>query len=222
MSYPKETFLKNTSHPENAYLLGLIWADGYVDKKYQIELCLKADDFNCVKSLIENYEYTNFKFSHKVYKGKVFGKLRGLFKISNVNLNSFLREIGYREKSLISPIKVLSIIPDELKYLWWRGYFEGDGCFYDGSHLKIPSYKFTIWGSVNQNWECVINLYNQLKIKPPVPYKYHRTSGESSCIILSKKEYVVLLGNYIYQDRTDIGLQRKQQKFNEMKLKIMF
>lgn len=213
MSYPKEDFLKIGSQPENAYLLGLMWADGYVDKKYQIELCLKSDDFDSIKPLIETYGYEKFKYSQKIYKGNIFGKLRGLFKISNVNLNQYLRTIGYREKSTISPKQVLETIPDSYKYLWWRGYFDGDGCFY----YKLPSFKFTIWGSIDQDWKCVLNLYSQLNIDSYTPYKYNRTSGKSSCIIVSSKKHINTIGNYIYQSLNHIGLKRKQQKFIEMK-----
>lgn len=91
----------------------MLWADGYIDEKYQIELSLKSEDFNCIKPLLKCYGYNKFKFGYKLYKGNVFGKERGLFKISNKHLNEYLRTLGYREKSFLAPVKILEIISDK-------------------------------------------------------------------------------------------------------------
>lgn len=217
MNYPKEDFLKKLTQPENVYLLGMLWADGYVDKKYQIELCLKAEDFDCVKPLIEKYEYNKFKYSHKKYKGKVFGKLRGLFKISNADLNLFLRSYDYREKSSVSPERILKAIPNELKYLWWRGYFDGDGCFYSS---KTLSNKFTIWGTYDQDWKCIYNLYDELKIENPIFKQYERKKDKkiqkSSCVMLCKKTDIKKIGDFIYSTNLEFGIRRKYEKYIEI------
>jgi hypothetical protein len=60
MSYQKENFLKNMSQDENVYLMGILWADGYVGKKYDIRLEIKSSDFEYVRPILKLYGFSSF------------------------------------------------------------------------------------------------------------------------------------------------------------------
>jgi len=211
MSYPQTDFLQNTSQDENIYLLGFLWADGYVEKAYRIGLELRLNDFNQIKPLLKKYGFNHFTSRIRKRHGKLFGNPQGSFNYSNKNLNAFLQSMDYRKKSTVSPSKILSIIPENKKYLWWRGFFEGDGCFYCIGAQR----KFTIWGSLKQDWTEVYSLYKQLGIDNPLFFIYKRENGKhcSSCILVSQRNDIQKIGNYIYQNKLEIGLERKYKKY---------
>ncbi len=51
-----------------------------------------------------------------------------LIRINDKYIKEFLLENDFDKKSLLSPTKVLSKIPDELKHYFFRGLIDGDGC----------------------------------------------------------------------------------------------
>ena len=213
MSDQKEKFLIDTTQDENIYLLGLFWADGYVGKKYDIRLELKSTDFEYIKPLLKIYGFTKFGERRRYKNNKIFGNIQNRFCISNVSLNKQLQQLGYREKSIISPNKVLSLIPENKHYLFWRGFFDGDACFY----CKGSSHTFTVWGSIGQDWSEVKSLLSKLNINDFGFKTYRRQNGKhcSSCISVRIQKDIEKLGNYIYKDKLNIGFKRKYKKYIE-------
>lgn len=209
MSFPQSDFLINLSHPINVYLLGFLWADGHVDKKYGIKLEIKTSDFNVIKPLFQYYGFKNFKERYRSNSKNS----QTSFYIGNKSLNIYLQELEYREKSYIAPSRVLNIIPKHNHYLWWRGYFDGDGCFY----TKGSNHSFTVWSSINQDWIELYNLFNTLNISSYHTSTYIRKNGThcSSCVKISKQDDILKLGTYIYKDNLNIGLTRKYNKYLE-------
>lgn len=105
------------------YLLGLLWADGTMYNSTVVLECVIED-----ADVFEGY----FK---KICKYKSYIRNRGHRTQKSLNIGSsdlfrFLVEHDYDKKSYISPNKILSKIPDNLKYYFYRGILDGDGCFY--------------------------------------------------------------------------------------------
>lgn len=211
MSDHKEKFLRDMTQDENVYLMGLLWADGYVGKKYEIGLEMKSSDFEYIQPLLNIYGFTVFGKRQRYKKNMKFGNVQKNFRISNISLNSHLQQLEYRSKSFISPQKVLSTIPNDKHYLWWRGFFDGDACFYCRGALHV----FAVWGSINQDWSELKKLFSRLDIQSFRFKKYSRKNGQhlSSCISIGAQDDIEKVGRYIYQNRMDIGFCRKYDKY---------
>jgi len=123
----------------------------------------------------------------------------------------FLIENDYDKKSFISPFKILSKIPDNLHQHFYRGYSDGDGCFYINNH----NYQYIISGDFKQEWSLIETLFKKLNIKYTIKYITNK-KGNSSLIRITNKNDVDVFGNYIYSEYDNIGLKRKYIKFKEI------
>ena len=114
-----------------AYLIGLFYADAYLNKRY-LELTLSIKDKDYVEKLaniigvnthirnIKNTEYKSIGFN-------IYGK----------EIVNSLRKIGFIEKkSYQRDDIVFKNIPDNLKRHFIRGYMDGDGTIFKSNYKK--------------------------------------------------------------------------------------
>ena len=196
---------------ETAYILGFLWADGYLNKKSQhfmIRLELAQPDFDNVK----NIWLSTGKWQIS-YRQRPNRKPQGILSTCQKPLYEFLQNNDYEIKSIASADKILSHIPNDLKPYWWRGYFDGDGCFYfnEKNHVRHASFA----GSYEQDWHFLESLLTTLSVKYKI-IKRHQQQSSHSVVRTADTMSIRNFGNYIYQEDDDIGLQRKRDKFNEM------
>lgn len=210
------------SKPEVAYILGLIWADGNLgNNNYSVVLNCKYDDdinsdFNIFKKILEKtgkwncYNYEKYdKRTDKTYKS-------GMFLTSNRYLYNHLIVNDFKEKSYVSPDKILSQIPDNLKHHFFRGYSDGDGCFYIN---KNSTAQFTVASTIEQDWNFMINISDILNINKYSIKKYeHKTkNSKSSSYRIVNKWDIIKLGEWLYKDSKGLRLERKYQKYLDIK-----
>jgi hypothetical protein len=193
----------------NIYLLGFFWADGYVSNN-NLSLEIVKNDMDDIIYLFDNYNSVKYTERQRYKNGLPFGNVQSRIRVSHKVSVKYLIDNDYKLKSTVDPYKILSLIPDEKKYLWWRGYFDGDGGFY----CKTSSHSFTLWGSYNQDYSSVCNLFTSLNIKYTIR-KYIRKCGNSSCVTIKKQKDIEKLGIYLYSQNIDIGLKRKYKKYLE-------
>lgn len=213
----KEGFLVNTKDKINVYLLGFLWADGWIyDKGYNhtLAMWLKKDDFDQIEYLFKENGINTFYEKQRYQNGKKFGNIGKGMRLCNKNIVNFLIENDYKIKSQVAPTKILNKIPDNLKLYFWRGYIDGDGSISSLKH-KI---EFAIWSTIEQDWSEVINLFNKLNISRYQIYKYIRKEGKhkSSVIRIGCINDVKLIGDYIYQDYDNMGLKRKYNSYQKI------
>jgi hypothetical protein len=184
---------------------------------------------------IKNGIYSIHRAIHKPYtarNGKTYcGRPSKQVTFSSHLIRQFLEENDYHLKSSSGdPRKILSLIPDDIKHYWWRGFLDGDGCVYFNeekpSHLSPHKILFT--SHFSQNWRFVEDLCQDLEISKPsitAGQRYSKTedgkrvrNGKSSnaniyCFLNNFK-----LGSYIWpDDELDIGLSRKFDKWKKIK-----
>lgn len=201
--------LINVSTPECAYILGLLWADGFVDEKTnRVLLALVLKDFKEIEPLF--IESGNWKIRQRQPPGH--RQKLGLAVVNNLELNSFLRQNNYLTKSGDSACKILSKIPTGLQHYWWRGLFDGDGWFNFNSGLK---YCFGISSCYQQDWTYAEDLFKKLDIKYYISKRKTKT-GNSCDICVGNYDGTVKFGDYIYQGKR-FGLSRKYLKFQALK-----
>jgi hypothetical protein len=215
----KPNFLIDTTNKINCYLLGLLWADGYIysksykenNKSYgqRITLTLKIDDFNMIEPHLRNFGINTIYERQDFRNGKKFGKMKKSFFVHDKSLVKFLVDNDYKLKSGYSPTKILSKIPTELKRYFWRGYIDGDGYICGNRQSR----RIEISSTIDQDWTEAINLFNNLGIKNYKIKKYIKKNGKSSIIRVCSVNDMTLFGEYIYKDYDHIGFTRKYDNY---------
>ena len=186
--------------PEIAYMLGYLWADGYIVRN-EIRLEIVKDDLDHIKPILESIGTWTYS-----YRNRAGNQTSGRAVVSNKRLVKFLKENDYDNKSFMSADKILSIIPNELKHYFFRGLVDGDGCIYINDKFKK---RLTISGSFKQNWRYVSNVCNDLNIKYNI---YRRRNEHASSNIELNGFHAKTFCDYIYQDKI-FGLDRKYNKY---------
>jgi hypothetical protein len=201
-------FFKNPSTPEMAYYLGLIWGDGGLDTT-KISLKVVKEDglefYNIIKGLANFKVYEIKREDRRVALNIVLG---------NTKLVKYLTEMDYRQKSLVSPTKILSTIPDELKRFFWLGLADADGSFFFS--VKNRQNGFSVSGPIDQDWSDLKATMTMLGCESTIVKRQNSPKGhKDSYIRISSKYDVVHFGQYLYQSYKEdsIGLKRKYEKF---------
>lgn len=218
-SVPYENFINVTSK-EISYVLGFLWADGYLRLPYNVSTKINSKDSIDIKTVFDKTgEWTNY--SYKKYDKRT-NKNYDTFIIttSNRNLVDFLIENDYDKKSKISPDKILSKIPEEYKSYFFRGYSDGDGCFYNYKNNQ----QYIIASTYEQDWVFMKNIFKKLNIfytikRSKIITKKGKNSNSSQIRITNKND-VDLFGDYIYNNDINfdnIGLLRKYEKYTNIK-----
>lgn len=207
----------NIKDKEISYLLGLIWADGFMYQSpskhvSNFGFTMVKEDIETIKPILDSvgkWNYYEKKQLNPKWKPSV------IVMTNNKRVFNFLIEHMYGNKSSISADKIISIIPIELRHYFFLGLIDGDGCFYHytpkiGSTLR----QFALASTYEQDWSYFENLCDELDIN----YKIKRNKGKkssSSYIRITNKNGIRKLGDYIYQNFKEdgIGLTRKYDKF---------
>lgn len=204
----KYGFVSDFEDPFNVYLLGLWWADGHVNKDLVAHSCLHEDAEWMIPIISEWGVKTTYKATPKG------GKLQWVMRINSTNLSRFLMKYDYHVKSGISPDKILSEIPEELHYLWWRGYFDGDG-----SLKPTPGFALTFCSTYKQDWTFFHNIMRKLEIPQYHLRRQSYTGGTCSVASLHATRHVIKFCDYMYQgvEMDGLGLSRKKDKYDILK-----
>lgn len=198
-----------------SYILGFIYADGCVCKNgNETSIEIGEKDFENIKNIINKLGGWSINKRKRLSKqtGKVYITYRFRY-FSNLT-NLFLAENDYNAKSYVTPFKILNMIPKELHSHFFRGYIDGDGSF---SFYGESACKFNITSTIEQDWSAIEELFKEINISVYKIYKYIRKSGNSSLISISNKWDIMKLGEYLYKGSDDIRLERKFEKYLEIK-----
>jgi hypothetical protein len=190
--------------PETVYILGFLWADGYI-RNDTIRLELIKEDVDDIKELFDSTGKWNYYTRKRKNR-----KEQAILHTNNKLIASFLKEKGYSPKTYISAESILQHIPENIKPLWFRGFFDGDG------HLRTKydkgNYQAVISGHIEQNWKFMENLLNNLQISYSISIIKNK-KGNSSRISIYNKENINKLCSYLYTGFDDIKtLLRKKTK----------
>lgn len=213
--------LNNENSVVNSYILGLLWADGYIgyannpSKTPQIKHSCVIYDSDCFNKIFkQSGDWGNYTFENKKSIGK---NTMSVNWTSNRKLGEYLIKNDYRNKNK-SPFKILSNIPNDMKKYFFRGYFDGDGCVtYQIQQNKYESYGIYFSSSIDQNWDFLIHLMEKLDIKN---YKIRKNTddiGSYSQFYFKSNESSFKFLNYIYDGNLDICLKRKYDKYLKLK-----
>lgn len=194
-----------------AYLLGFLWADGYIqDKQYGVRCEIVSEDAAFLSDI-----FKELPFKSHIRKRKSTWKETTTFYLNDKKVFNHFVSLGYTTKSVDAPVKPLLEIPEYLHSYFFRGYFDGDGCFYFKPNPNKLT-QFIMCSSYNQDWSSVIKLFDNLNIKYGLQNQICKNTNSSSKIRVTNKKDIIKLGEYIYKDYDGIGLKRKYDKYLEI------
>lgn len=224
-------FFKIIDTQEKAYFLGLLYADGYMTKvNTQKVVSLSSID----KEIIDSFQKaitTNrpVRFIDAFSRGKYNFKTIYNITISDKNFYENLYDKGlFNNKSLTLCFPSIDIVPYELTPHFIRGYFDGDGCVWEGKRYKslikdstqksgtrirvIHNVKFTVVGSI-----YFIDTLQNIIVKQLGFRKTKLIGKKGVSPLYCQMEYSGRLQmkkfyDYIYKDST-VFLERKKDKF---------
>lgn len=208
------TQLLNTD--EFIYFLGYFWADGSLSKGGKsITLSIQEDD---ALEIVPNIEIINNFLTKPFTSGKSkpkkeHWKTMMRFYSGDKELCDFLQSNDFGNKSINPPSTILSIIPPNKHNIFYLGFFDGDGCIYNGENSH-KLYSFSFSGPYDYNWTFLEDLLTSLEIKSKI-YRSKRTKGSNSTIVSTGMFSVEKLYNYFYTTNL-ITLSRKKKKFLEI------
>lgn len=204
--------------PETAYILGFLWADGYlVHRKYNLGLCcnIASDDAH---EIIPNFLQTgDWYIWHAKKPRKITWKKQSTLRMRNICLYHKMMSYNFDKRSEgYSPINLIEDIPENLHHYWYLGYFDGDGSLYI-SKDKYNSH-MTLSGQYSQDWGFITNLFQSLGInKWEEKQKISKKGHKSSIIRLSHRLSIAKFGDYIYSDINFLSLTRKKNTYLKLK-----
>lgn len=109
-----------------AYLLGFLYADGYITSDGRIGILLNEKDIEILE-LIKKYIAPNSEIKHLNYQNlKRNSQVKLRFKSHQIYKN--LQDFGFTVDKTHTNCNILEKIPNEFKKDFIRGYTDGDGC----------------------------------------------------------------------------------------------
>lgn len=200
-----DNFFDNIDSEIKAYLLGFLYADGYIAKDGRIGILLNEKDAEIV-TLIQQFIAPNSPIQHINYQNfKRDPQIKIRFK--SERLYKKLQEYGFTIDKTHTDCKILYKIPDLYKRDFIRGYTDGDGCVTYNKHKKgISAYKVEItWcNGTPYILEEIYDLFSNCK-----GYLHNYKSWYT--LTYSNKESVKYICTYLYNNCT-YYLKRKYLK----------
>lgn len=200
---------------EACYIMGLIWADGYLINKNggnanRMILEMKEEDLSLILPIFNIFG--KWTVSYRNRDGR---KPQMTISISSRLLYRFFENHNYTSK--VASTNILEKIPHELRGYWLRGLFDGDGCCYVNKSNRARQVSFS--GPYDQDWSF-INILREYDIKysqsQRIQMKKDGKENRSSLVRFCSKKDIKQFANLIYPDlQFDFGLLRKYNKLLE-------
>jgi hypothetical protein len=191
---------------EFAYLLGFLWADGYILKKIdkkgfnhnRIVCEIVSDDFDMIWNNFKDFS----KWSVSKRKRRENWKETKTATINNKYLYEFLESLGFKSK-LEGFDKVFKYLQKfNLIDYFICGLFDGDGHTDFKKLIELSS-------SISQNWKSIEEIFKINNISYGLYYYKHPTKNHSASIIKIQniEGFNWFNKNFL---KNDIGLKRKR------------
>ena len=221
--------------PEKSYILGFIYADGcnYIsdDKKNCII------NFTQLKKSVDILQKINFELNSEYpireYNQKENNKIICTLNIRSKKMSEDLIKLGVTpKKSLFIKFPNNNIVPEKLVSHFIRGYFDGDGCVWNGKRIKrkikditkvdgfryriIHNVKFTITGNIdfiNMLQDFLVFNLNFKKTK--LNFSKSKIKKHICTMEYSGRSQMKTFYNYIYKDAS-IYSKIKKLKFENI------
>lgn len=217
--YPlNEHFFDEINTEEKAYILGLLYADGYNNvERGAVSLRLREDDkevLEKIKNLIQPTKQLNYEIKKTDCKG-CYKNTKNQYKlsISSRYISQRLLELGCgqaKTHTLIFPNE--EQVPKHLQKHFIRGYFDGDGS------VSVSGQKmFSIIGSQEFIYELQTVIMDCVELSRTKLYdRFPERNTNIRSLNYCGKPQTIRFGKWLYEDAT-IYIERKKLKFDSIK-----
>ena len=204
----KEDIFQNIDTEEKAWMLGFIYADGYIDSsKTKLKFTLAEKDKDVlekIKSILRSNSPIKRKEGRQIKGTDYFGSSTVTLMISNAQICQDLEKHGaFYKKSL--KLQFPLFLKDELIRHFIRGYFDGDGSITFGRH-DFPKI------SIASNKEFLEGIHDILLKENIISNIYASNRSKVNSLEINAKSSVEKFLNYIYKD-SNIFMERKYQRY---------
>lgn len=201
-----DTFFERIDTEEKAYILGFLYADGYLNKKrYSTLLTLQGRD----KVILEKMCKLIFKDSFHLVKDREQFRMC----IYSKKIYEDLEKLGlFQCKSFTLQFPDNKMVPERLVHHFIRGYFDGDGCM---TYAKSAKYHgiygcFSILGS--KDFILKLQEILEAKLKGQISVRQEKRSPMIWTLTGASEDTIKSFYEYVYSD-AKISLERKELKF---------
>jgi hypothetical protein len=194
-----------------AYFLGYMWADGHLSN-ISASLQIISKDAHCFFSSL------NFIGEFGTYERtpKNSNNMQSCITIYDKEFRNFLEQNDFKSKSLLSPTKILSLIPAHLRKYFWLGFFDGDGCV-TKTHKSYRYPRVIFSGSFEQDWSELNQLLTKLKATSTHSKTISKKGHKYSTITISGIHNCKNILDFLYSGaNSKIGLKRKKDRYLEI------
>lgn len=208
--YPvNEDYFEDINTKEKAYWLGVLYADGAINKNNSVRLGMKDKDH------IEKFKKAIGAINHKigVTIDKRFTHESECYYISikSKKMHDDLIKQGCTEKKSLTIDKIPNIKKEFISH-FIRGYFDGDGSLHSTFIKGDKIYRISFVGTFN----FLSDIQEKIHIKKKIVQNGGNNNKSYVFQICSQKDVLEVL-NYLYQDATiKEVLDRKYDKYLEM------
>ena len=234
--YIDEKYFETIDNEAKAYILGFIYSDGciYVHPTTFVLTFSQLEQDKDILLKIKNELKSDYPLTEKTQKAnkkKIFN-----FYAYSKKIYDDLIKLGVTPRKSLT-LKFPTFLSENLMRHFIRGYFDGDGCIWNGKRQKkvvkdkmrklgyreriVHNVKFTFTGNISFIGDLQKYLIEKIGIsKTKLNYSKAKNPNNNTSESVCTMEYcgrrnVRKLYEYMYKDATIYGL-RKYNKFNEI------
>lgn len=222
-----ETFFKSVEREEQAYVLGFLYADG-CNHIHKSDRCVSFTQLEQDKDILDKIrvamKFTNPNYCKEVQKQN--NKVKYTLNVYNRIISEDAERLGVvSNKSLV--LQFPTFIPEDLMRHFIRGYFDGDGCIWEGKpkidskNRFIHNMKFTFTGCysfINSLQDYLVEHlgFKKTKLNFSKAKNPNNTTSENVCTMeYSGRKQIEKFYHYLYNGSTIYG-NRKKLKFENI------
>jgi intein-encoded DNA endonuclease-like protein len=193
-----ESFFNLIDDEYKAYFLGLLYADGSINKDKSITLGLHKQDINI---LIKFNDILGYKKPLKYHEG-VNNNMVVVVINSHQMYNDLIDKGCVNKKTFKLVFPSEKIVPKHLIRHFIRGYFDGDGCMY------IAKKSYNNYANFLSTHDFLMGLGDYIGLK------YHlRQKDNIWSLFYRTKDRLLILKDFLYEN-SNIYFKRKKDKFD--------
>lgn len=199
-----ENYFKAITTPNQAYILGFIWADGSLNPRSGLKIVIKLSDKPFLDFMLKQ---TKANIPIKTYSIK--GHNYCYLSINRQVIYHDLAALGLGRNKSENNAPIPTFLSPDLQSHFLRGLFDGDGSIW-----KASGYKANFSGGLDfLKW--VESLLNESGIAcNPIRFRYGKDNPNSCMLDISGQDKILALFKLLYRD-AEFYLSRKHQRFVE-------
>lgn len=195
------SIFKEKINPYSSYLLGFLWADGYLRKDgfvIQTEI-IKKDADNIFNIFLKTGGWNNDTRNRK--NKQIQSRIWTSNSILHKDMLNF-----YEFKNKNNNFNLINKIPKNLQCYCLRGYFDGDGNIYQNKKQYLNQLSFT--APCDFDWSALTKILDSISVEKYATMNIKRDKNSSSKLRITNKKDISKLGKYMYKGEF-FGLTRK-------------